>query len=389
MSHNAAIAATLAPISYEESIFVTGESYFKALMEEIACARKTIHLETYIFNHDDLGKQMVNVLSEAAKRGVKVRVLVDGCGTPQWGARLARQLEKSGVETRVFHPFPWQLWNWSRSTIKSSLLLRWIYLFLNANVRNHRKICLIDDHILYAGSMNISKTHLSVASGGQNWRDTGVRLVGDNFEQLKKALESAWFRKPLKERLKEAFKQVRRNPHIRLNYTRHRRRLLHKNLIRMMAKCRRRIWITNAYFIPDNVLLNTLRDAADSGVDVRILLPNKSDVRMMPWASSAFYHHLLQAGVRIFEYLPSVLHAKSLILDEKSFVGSSNLNHRSLLHDLEIDILLTSEVSKKILEEQFLADLKNSREVYLDKWRLRHRRRRFLGRLALYLKYWI
>lgn len=133
-----------------------------------------------------------------------------------------------------------------------------------------------------------------------------------------------------------------------------------------------------------------MKDSARSGIDVRILLPRKSDVAMMPWASSTFYYSLLKAGVRIFEYLPSMLHAKSLIIDDWMVIGSSNLNHRSLIHDLEADIHINSKEAKRTLEQQFLEDLKNSREVSLDSWQtLRPRSQRLMGRLVLYIKYWI
>jgi cardiolipin synthase len=125
-------------------------------------------------------------------------------------------------------------------------------------------------------------------------------------------------------------------------------------------------------------------------VDVRVLLPKNSDVLMMPWASSTFYYSLLKSGVKIFEYLPSVLHAKSLILDDWALIGSSNLNHRSLLHDLEVDVKIIDPKAQKELENLFHEDLKQSRELSLASWKT-HRpfRQRLLGRLVLYIKFWI
>jgi len=337
-----------------------------------------------------LGKRVIEALSAAARRGVLVRVMVDGAGTPWWSTQFARALEKAGATTKVFHPFPWQLWNWSRSRIKASILTNWIHLLFKINSRDHRKVCLIDGKIAYVGSMNISKCHLSLAMGGDNWRDTGLRLEGTDLTDLYRAFDSAWDHLPITERVREAFRQVRRNPTIRSNHSRHRRRILYKNLLRKMSICRHHIWITNAYFVPDNFLLKRLLEAARSGVDVRILLPRKSDVTIMPWASTAFYFNLLKAGVRIFEYLPGILHAKILLLDDWALIGSSNLNHRSLLHDLEVDILLSDPQSIQALEQQFLVDLQNSREISLARWHiLRPRHQRWLGRLLLYVKYWI
>jgi cardiolipin synthase len=374
----------------EEKIFDNGTDYFQSLIDDINLATHSVDLETYIFNRDIIGKRVAHALCLAAKRGVVVRVLVDGAGSPYWSTTLARTLEKCGVKTKVFHPFPWQFWNWSRSVAKIPFLFKGIYLFFTANSRNHRKICLIDRKIAYGGSINITQCHLTNADGGKNWRDTGVRLSGIDLSELYKAFDISWTHRTIQERLRDAFKHIRREPRMRLNYTRHRRRILYKNLLRRMRLSQRRIWITNAYFVPDNVLLKALKNAANNGVDVRILLPQKSNISVVQWASSTFYFNLLKSGVKIYEYLPSMLHAKSLILDDWMLIGSSNLNHRSLLHDLEVDITLFTDESKKILEQLFLKDLTQSRQLELTQWQaMQPLYKRVFGRLALYLKYWI
>ena len=373
-----------------EQVYSTGKDHFTALLRDIHEAKKNIDLETYAFHHDQIGQEIANSLAAAAKRGVVVRVMVDGCGSPLWSTSYAKMLENAGVATKVFHPFPWQMWNWSRSVVKLPFLLKWIYFILKSNLRNHRKVCIIDRKIAYIGSFNITKSHLLSSEGGDNWRDLSVRLCGIDISELNKAYDAAWDHRTIKERIREIFRHVREDPPIRLNYTWHRRRILYKNLLRKISQCKNRIWIMNAYFVPDNFLLKKLKDAAISGLDVRILLPSKSDVVMMPWASSTFYYSLLKSGVRIFEYLPGMLHAKSLILDEWMLVGSSNLNHRSLLHDLEVDINITTPTAKATLVQQFLNDLKHSREISLNSWKkMRPRCQRTLGRLVLYLKYWI
>src|SRR5262249_14952616 len=150
-------------------------------------AQVSIDLETFIFQKDILGLRVATALAETAKRGVAVRVLVDGAGTPLWSTHFAKWLESAGAQTQVYHPFPWQLWDWSRSKVKWPLLLKWIYLLLKINRRNHRKICLIDHHIAYIGSFNISQCHLDFADGGDRWRDTSIRLVNTDLTELEKA----------------------------------------------------------------------------------------------------------------------------------------------------------------------------------------------------------
>lgn len=375
-------------LNYQETLFFTGEQHFDALIEDIKRASTSIDLETYMFQNDPVGHRVAHALTQAAKRGLRVRVMVDGAGTPFWS--FASSLEKAGAATKVFHPFPWQLWNWSRSFVKLPIFLKWIYLLWKINFRNHRKVCIIDNSIAYVGSLNIGKWHLSKDNDGYNWKDISVRLSHADVSELSKAFDAAWHHRTIPERLREAFWKVRQDPPIRLNYTRHRRRILYKQLLRKMALCQRRIWITNAYFVPDNFLLRTLKEAAQRNVDVRILLPQKSDVFMMPWAASTFYRSLLKAGVRIFEYLPSILHAKALILDDWMQIGSSNLNYRSLLHDLEADINISTPAAKKLLEDNFLKDLMISRELSLHSWeRWRPKSHRILGNIVLYIKYWI
>jgi len=363
-----------------ENIFFAGQDYFASLLSDIKVAEKSIELETYIFDLDGLGKKVIAALTEAAKRGVLVRVLVDGAGTPQWGGSIIRRLENAGAETRVFHPFPWRLWQWSRSRVHAPSLLKAIYLLLKINSRNHRKVCIIDKKIAYIGSFNISQ---------KAWRDTGVRLSHVDLQDILLAFESSWAHLPIQERIRHFFRHIRTNPVIRLNNTWYRRRILYKNLLDRIKKCQNRVWITNAYFVPDNFLLRRIIDAARTGVDVRILLPQESDVSFMPWASQAFYERLLKSGARVFEYAPSILHAKTLILDNWMTIGSSNLNYRSLLHDLEVDVNIRLSESKKVLEQQFLHDLEYAKEVHLAAWQKRSWYQRVVGWMLLYLKYLI
>ena len=373
---------------HQEMIFTCGSSYFTTLIQDIENATHSIYLEVYNFNRDSLGEKLAKVLSSAAKRNVTVKLLVDSAGTPSWGSSFTNPLEKAGVKTKIYHPFPWRFWQWSHSVVKLPFILKTIYLLLKMNSRNHRKVCIIDNKIAYIGSINVNACHLSKQDGGKGWRDTAVRLACLDFQELQAAFEAAWNHTQLQERLQRLFQHVNTNAVLRLNNTRHRRRILYKNLLRRIAKAKHRIWITNAYFLPDKFILKKLKDAAETGIDVRILLPSVSDVPIMPLTSSMFYHSLLKSGVRIFEYLPSMLHAKSLILDDWFVIGSTNLNSRSLLHDLEIDVNLQHKISKNIIELQFLKDLDASCEIQLNAWKKRAVYQRAIGQILLFLRYW-
>ena len=293
------------------------------------------------------------------------------------------------MQTRIYHPYPWRLGHWSRAKIKKPILQKIIYLFSKINIRNHRKTCIIDNNIVYIGSFNISKCHLDKQHGGENWRDAGVRLQNVDCSSLCRAFAAVWQHKRIANRIKAIFKHEDKDPIFRLNNTRHRRRVLYRNLLRKIAQCKQRVWITNAYFIPDNFLLRKLKAAAKRGIDVRILLPEKSDIFYIPWTAATFYAALLKAKVRIFEYYPSILHAKTLIIDDWIIIGSTNLDDRSLLHNLEIDVNIKSSAAKQKIVQQFLRDLENAKEIKLDDWQKRPLCQRIIGRLFLYLKYWI
>lgn len=382
-------ASTTTATDYHEKIFSQGTDYFNAMLQDIAQAQTSIDLEVYIFSKDSLAQQISQALIDARRRDVQVRVLLDGAGLPLWGNYLLPKMERAGIQIKIFHPFPWQIWQWGRSVVKLPLIVRWIYLAYKMNSRNHRKTCVIDNKIAYLGSLNIDKCHLPSQHGGKNWRDSGVRVFGLTCNTLAAAFNSAWTGRRLPERIRDSFKRVRANPQFRLNNNRHRRRFLHKNLLKRIRRSKQRIWITNAYFIPDNVLLHRLSEAAQRKIDVRILLPKKSDIRITPWASVTFYRQLLKSGVRIFEYNHSILHAKTLIIDDWMLIGSSNLNHRSILHDLEVDMHLRTPAAQASLEQQFLTDLEYAHEIPANNWKSRPYLKRLIGRAALYLKYWM
>jgi cardiolipin synthase len=156
-----------------------------------------------------------------------------------------------------------------------------------------------------------------------------------------------------------------------------------------MIHAKNRIWLMSPYFVPDYSTLKALRLAAWSGVDVRILLPQKNDIFMMKLANRVFYSYLLRSGVKVFEYCPTTLHAKVLAIDDWIVLGSSNRNHRSLIRDLEIDIVLTHEESYRSVEKQFRIDLAQSEEIFLSQWSGRAWFYRGIEKLVAFFKNWL
>lgn len=368
----------------QEKIYQDADSYFIDLIRDIHNTRNSVDLETYIFHYDEVGDKVIAALAEASARGVKVRLLIDGVGLPLLSNSLLKRLEQTRVRFRLYHPIPWFFWHWKYALEDHPLLFKVYRFLLGLNHRNHRKVCIIDHQIAWIGSFNISSVHLAKAQGGEGWRDTAVRFQNVDTAPLAQAFNLAWEQNIIKRFIHPRY---RNKPLFRLNYTRRQRRRLLKDLLRKIAHCKRRVWITNAYFVPGKRLLKALNQAALRGIDVRIILPSRSDIFFMPWTSSIFYRNLLKRGVKIYEYLPGILHAKTLVVDDWMTVGSSNLNYRSLLHDLEIDAVINHGESKQILERQFLEDMRQSAEISLKKYPRRPLWQRLFAHLALYAQY--
>ncbi len=315
----------------EEKIYFKHEEYFGDLMSSIREARHSIELESYIFELDQTGQAVIQALIEAATRGVRVRVVVDGMGTWFTQNELENAFHGSRVQFRVYHPFSFFGIGYS-----------------HVNKRLHRKLWIFDHETVFTGSFNIT---------AEPTRDTGVRLKGGPIGLLADAFERVWG------------KHTANLPHktrmgwVRLNENKKMRRSNHQDLVRRIREARTRIWITNAYFVPPFFLLRALCRAGLQGLDVRLLLPARPDHLFMKWMGEAFYQTLLLSGVRVFEFEESFLHAKTILIDEWAMVGSTNLNHRSLVHDLEVDVVLHQSSSKERLESQFEQDLAKSCEL--------------------------
>jgi cardiolipin synthase len=353
-----------------EQIYCDGDEYFSAVLSSIESARESVFVESYIFDSDTLGKRLVDALQAARGRGVEVRVLIDGVGSANFISRSLSAVRRSGLEIRVHHPLPWQIV--PNFLFAKGLGLRaFLRVFSLANSRNHRKLIVIDGQMAFVGSLNVSEVHLAEVLNSHSWHDVGVRLQGELCSLLNLIFQKTWNKSwrstasgflkpqlPLRLRL-----PIPESPFIIRNDGRKLRHQALSERLQMIRGARRRVWIANAYFVPGGQLLRSLMAAARRGVDVRILLPQISDVHFMPWVSRAFYESLIRHGVRVYEYTPRVLHAKVMLTDETAWIGSSNLNHRSLLHDLELDVVLNSDASLRRLEEIFTADFNSSHEI--------------------------
>jgi cardiolipin synthase len=359
-------------------LIVEPQAFYRRLLAAIETAQHSIELESYIFELDALGESFVLALAAAARRGVRVRVLVDGVGSSASCAQLAESLFAEGVAVQIYHPLPWLTGSYRWSRHKGGWLYKFLMFMLNINRRNHRKLCLVDGQTAWVGSFNISMDHLSRADGGQGWRDYAIELQGRDIASLVKGFDRLW-----------SVRGPRFHRGFIARYLSNRgaraRRLKNRFVARRVSRCQQRIWLVSAYFAPTASLRRALLRACRNGRDVCLLLPESSDVAMFPGLSSHYYRELLRAGARIFLYQGGVLHAKALLVDNISIIGSSNWNYRSSLHDLELDVVIADEEAQKALETVVKHDFEQGRELTLTQTP----RPSLLSWLWYALRYWM
>jgi len=366
----------------QEKLLFSSKDFFNHLIHCIEQAKSTIDIETYIFVQDPKGVLILNHLRKASKRGVKIRLLIDGVGSSDWTLNTIKTWEDKNFRIRIFNPLFWQKREFDIKPLK------WLIALHKANRRNHRKTCLFDESSALIGSFNICE-HSS-----HPWRDSAVYLSNIDITELKNAFQEAWGNTEKGLRKFFALTPIessiqKKSPVFLLNNSFNKRKKLFNELIYRIFQANEIIWITNAYFIPDHYLLKALKFATWRDVDVRIILSKDSDLFFMKWASSVFYENLANLGVKIYQYQESILHAKTLIIDQWAIVGSRNLNHRSLIHDLEVDVKLQTAEGLLSLKNQFDIDISKSEIYNTSKKSPLKTLKHTLGRLFLLLKHWL
>ena len=375
----------------KEHLYKDGDLYFSNLIQDIRNAKQIIKIEAYIFDNDELGSLLVEELLKAFKRGVKVKILVDGIGSHNFIATRGNELKNKGISFRIFNPLPWQV------KLHISTPIQWSFLALRSlywiNKRNHRKAYIIDDKIAYVGSLNISALHTSKFHRDSAWRDTGIKLMGSQLNDIINAFQKAWDSHLTHAPYKHIKKKISifnlRYNLVRLNDCPRWREYFNRELIYRIKRSQNKVWITNPYFVPNAKLCRTLIGAAKRGVDIKIIVPQKSDMKFFPLINSISYRQLTKHGIKVYEYCPTVLHAKTIIIDNWCQLGSSNLNFRSRYHDLELDIVATKDDTKKQLTSHFLEDLSQSKRVTCHDIMLKYGRLRFYNPFIKLIKYWL
>lgn len=331
------------------AVFNTGKDKFEALVRDIRRAKKFIHLEYYIWRGDKLGARLLDELTKKAKEGVEVRLLYDGMGNSSLPKDFFHQLHQAGGHSAAFLP----------------------PFFVRINYRNHRKLCIIDGEIGYIGGFNVGDEYLGIVKRYGPWRDTHLRFEGDAVDQMQirfimdwnftakegaVPLEDKYF--PEREQYDGVETQiVSSGPDTQWKNIRN-------GYFKMMNEAEDHIYLTTPYFVPDDGIFDSLRVAALSGIDVRIMIPGNPDHILVYWASMSYLGELLEAGVRCYQYEKGFIHAKTLCIDGLvASVGTANMDVRSFALNFEVNAFMFDTELTKALEADFMKDLDNCIEI--------------------------
>lgn len=346
------------------NLYPSNHEAWEVMLADCAKATKTIDLEQFIFVKDEFGQRLIDICIERARAGVKIRFLWDAAGSFSfWGSSIAEELKKQKIEL-VF----WK--TLIPSYFKVPSVRSWF-------LRNHRRTLIIDNHIGYTGS-------ICVSDAMKNWRDTNVRLQGSVVQTMRYEFERMWARaqniqlpqRIQKSSIESEFAYITNSPSPR-------QRHLYKEIVRAIRSAENYIYVTTPYFVPTHRILRALRAAARRGVDVRILLPEKSDhYPALDLGARSYFNTLLESGAHIFLYEGNIVHSKTIVIDgEWASVGSMNMDSVSLLYNYEANIITSNKKFAEEVSAHFSTDIGSSTEVTLKQWKSRF----FIEKIPEYL----
>ncbi len=343
-------------------LFLSGEEKYASLFRDIKNAKKHIHLMYYIFNDDNVGNELIDILCEKAREGVEVRLIYDGFGNIRTKKTAFKRLEKAGG--RVVRFLPNQIIN-----------------LLRVNYRNHRKIAVIDGEIGYIGGINIGDEYKSLDKRKKPWRDTHIRITGTSIVTLQLRFLSDWTYltgEKIKDK-DDAEKYFCIEPKKIGNYALQivssgpdsPKQQIKYSVLKMMNKAKNTLYIQTPYFIPDDSIMDALRIAVESGVDVRVMIPGVPDKKFVYHVTLSYVEELLDMGVKVYSY-NGFLHSKTVVSDDEiTSIGSMNMDIRGFALAFEVTAFIYNEEFAKKCNGVFENDILNSREIKLEEFKKR------------------
>ncbi|MDL2230776.1 cardiolipin synthase, partial [Alistipes sp. OttesenSCG-928-L06] len=328
------------------TVLHNGSETFPAILEALRAAKTFIHVEYYIFEKDRVGREFANILMDKAREGVEVRFIYDDVGSWGLSPKFLHRMKKAGVKVHCFQ--------------------RVVFPFLTSkiNYRNHRKIVVVDGEVGFTGGINIAKRYVTGTKLGI-WRDTHLRIEGEAVATLNAVFAMDWFFVS-KEKLADMDKyyppsgiDIETPLQIASSGPDSDWASIMQAFFAAMTKAKDHIYISTPYFLPNQAIMTAVEVAAMSGVDVRILLPEKSDSKIVHWATKSYITELLDAKVKVYFYKKGFNHSKLIMIDSVfSSLGTANMDNRSFDVNFEVTAILYDEKVTRELEEHFLEDLR-------------------------------
>ncbi|SET05829.1 cardiolipin synthase [Paenibacillus sp. NFR01] len=345
----------------EVQIFADGREKFEALIEDIRGAKREINMQYYIFQPDNLGRRLLGELTLKAKAGVTVRVLYDEIGSRRTSRSFFKELIHHGGMVEVFFPSIFRLIN------------------LRINNRNHRKLCIIDGEIAYIGGFNVGDEYLGLDKKMGYWRDTHLKMKGGAVDQMQGRFFMDWNKAASRHAVHPDHLVPRHEKHtggsvVQIISSGPNSQTEHlKNMyLKLIASAKKSIFIQTPYFIPDASFMDACKIALLSGVDVRIMIPNKPDHLFVYPATLSHAGELLPYGVKILQYEKGFLHAKTIVVDQEvASVGTMNIDTRSFRLNFEVNALICDPKLAGELHELFLEDSASCFELTLERYEAR------------------
>ena len=338
---------------------LNGDQIFPSMLAAIRGAKKSITFETYIYWSGQVGKEFADALSERARSGVKVHVLIDWVGSQKMDKDLLEEMRQAGVEIQKYHPLAW-------------------YMLDKLNNRTHRKLLVTDGRIGFTGGVGIADNWSGHAQDPDHWRDTHFRVEGPAVAQMQAAFIDNWAKvsgavlsgpeyfppvEPAGEQLAQLFHSSASGGS----------ESIHLMYLLSIAAAKQSIDLSMAYFVPDELAMDALIAAIKRGVKVRVIMPgHNTDATLVRRASRAMWGPLLRAGGEIYEYQPTMFHCKVLVVDGVwTSVGSTNFDNRSFRLNDEANLNIYDRAFAQRQVADFEADLRKSRRITLEEWQSR------------------
>ena len=370
------------------TLLFDGPATMKEMMAAARGATTSINLETYIFDQDPIGQEFADLLIEKQQQGVTVNVMVDAVGTLTVPQAFFDRMRAGGVHLLAFNPV--------NPTARKG---KW-----ELNNRDHRKLMVVDGKVAFTGGINISSTYANSSlfrskqppsdASKIGWRDTHVKIEGPAVASLQWSFVHNWVRQeagdlpevdyfpPLYAAGDKLVRVLASDPDANFE--------IYKSLLLAINESKKSIHLTAAYFVPDQQTVDALAAAARRGVDVKLVLPGKSDHGLVFHAGRNFYEPLLAAGVKVYELQIAILHAKTAVIDGAwSTIGSANIDRRSFIHNYELNVVVVDPAFGADMESAFQEDLRSSKEITLQDWRSRPWADRIKELAARLTEYWI